>query len=148
MRRLQAHERIDRDVTRRYTVGSRIGRGCYGVVWEVFCKANGGQSGAASRGSVVAASAGAGTRPRAPGAPGDRAPFRTPPTRRRSPCRSFLRRCCRQAFSTEADAQWTYREVSYLLEFKGHRNILEVAEVLYSPDDRHLYMLSQMYASD
>ncbi|CAK0904193.1 unnamed protein product, partial [Prorocentrum cordatum] len=30
----------------------------------------------------------------------------------------------------------------------GHRNILEVAEVLCSPDDRHLYIVSHMYDSD
>lgn len=154
MRRLQAHERIDRDVTRRYTVGNRIGRGCYGVVWEVFGKAGGGQSGAASRGSVVAASTGrrgtvetkgskgsgsisgaaSGTR----GSNADTAP--EPP--------AFALKKVLQAFSTETDAQRTYREVSYLLEFKGHRNIVDVAEVLCSPDDRHLYIVSQMFDSD
>mmetsp|Transcript_88865 Transcript_88865/g.240953 ORF Transcript_88865/g.240953 Transcript_88865/m.240953 type:complete len:434 (+) Transcript_88865:46-1347(+) len=151
MRRLQAHERIDRDVTRRYTIGSRLGRGCYGVVWEVFPRAGGGQGGAAPRGSVVAtgaarrhetksskASFGSASTFGAASGAADPAP---------EP-QSFALKKVLQAFGTEADAQRTYREVSYLLEFRGHRNILEVAEVLCSPDDRHLYIVSHMYDSD
>mmetsp|Transcript_82908 Transcript_82908/g.256291 ORF Transcript_82908/g.256291 Transcript_82908/m.256291 type:complete len:398 (+) Transcript_82908:1-1194(+) len=105
-RKLQPHERIDRDVLRRYSVGKRIGRGFYGVVWE-------------------------GTQ-----LDGDR-----------QDCGVAVKKIL-YAFRNATDAQRTYREVSYLLEFGDHENILKVYDVLCSADDRHLYLITDLLDSD
>jgi len=52
------------------------------------------------------------------------------------------------AFRDAVDAQRTYREVSYLLVFGGHENILGVYDFLCSRDDKHLYIISELLDSD
>jgi mitogen-activated protein kinase 15 len=128
VRRLQAHERIDRDVTSRYAVGNRIGRGCYGVVYEVHRHED-----------VAKAEKEEAERQR------KRKGSKTPPP---SPIPSYALKKVLSAFNSEADAQRTYREISYLLHFKGHPNILNVVEVFCSPDDRHVYVVSGCFDSD
>lgn len=101
----QPWEKIDRDVSRRYKVGSRIGRGCYGVVWEVT-----------------------------------EAAVKDP--------RSFAMKKILNGWRNSTDAQRTYREVCYLEKFHEHQNIVQLHEVLCSPDDRHIYLLMELMDCD
>lgn len=97
-------EYIDRDVRTRYDVGRRIGRGCYGVVYEAR-EATG-----------------------------------------------LARECAikKMLFSYKAatDAQRTYREVSYLMQFAGHSNIMQIYDLIPSKDDKHLYMVCEVMDAD
>jgi len=102
---MQSSVRIDRDVARRYHVGNRIGRGCYGLVFEVSEIESEDEHSKAMK-KVL------------------------------------------HAFRNTVDAQRTYREISYLLEFRGHDNILSVYDVMCSADDRHLYFTSELMDSD
>lgn len=104
-RRKAPYERIDRDVARRYELISRIGRGCYGVVFEVM--------------------------------------LRDPTKFEKYAMKKIL-----YAFNNATDAQRTYREVSYLMEFGSHTNILFVHDVLCSADDKHLYLVTDLMESD
>lgn len=52
------------------------------------------------------------------------------------------------AFRNATDAQRTYREVAYLVEFVGHSNILQLFEVMKSEDDRHLYLVTEIVDTD
>mmetsp|Transcript_37540 Transcript_37540/g.88232 ORF Transcript_37540/g.88232 Transcript_37540/m.88232 type:complete len:380 (+) Transcript_37540:73-1212(+) len=104
-RRKPPYERIDRDVARRYELISRIGRGCYGVVFEVMLR---------------------------------------DPTK----FDKFAMKKVLYAFNNSTDAQRTYREVSYLMEFGSHTNILYVHDVLVSADDKHLYIVTDLMESD
>mmetsp|Transcript_49504 Transcript_49504/g.117832 ORF Transcript_49504/g.117832 Transcript_49504/m.117832 type:complete len:398 (-) Transcript_49504:179-1372(-) len=52
------------------------------------------------------------------------------------------------AFRNAGDAQRTYREVSYLLEFAGHPNIIAVRDVMCSRDDKHLYICCDIMEGD
>eukprot|EP00435_Cladocopium_sp_Y103_P075193 s26_g54.t2 len=104
-RRKAPYERIDRDVARRYELVSRIGRGCYGVVFEVM--------------------------------------LRDPSKFEKYAMKKIL-----YAFNNATDAQRTYREVSYLMEFGSHTNILYVHDVLVSADDKHLYIITDLMESD
>eukprot|EP00434_Breviolum_minutum_P038143 symbB.v1.2.033826.t1/scaffold4256.1/size42321/3 len=104
-RRKAPYERIDRDVARRYELISRIGRGCYGVVFEVM--------------------------------------LRDPNKFEKYAMKKIL-----YAFNNATDAQRTYREVSYLMEFGSHTNILFVHDVLCSADDKHLYLVTDLMESD
>mmetsp|Transcript_18486 Transcript_18486/g.41842 ORF Transcript_18486/g.41842 Transcript_18486/m.41842 type:complete len:403 (-) Transcript_18486:70-1278(-) len=106
MRGKQPYEKIDRDVTRRYAVGKRIGRGCYGVVWEAS-ELTGVRQG-----------------------------------------RPLALKKVLHAFRDSMDAQRTYREVAYLMEFGQHENILKIHDVLCSADDHHLYVLGDLFDSD
>lgn len=97
-------EYIDRDVTARYNVGPRIGRGCYGVVFE-GCEAAG-----------------------------------------------LGRKCAIKkmlfSYKQATDAQRTYREVSYLMQFAGHSNIMTIYDLIPSNDDKHLYMVCELLDAD
>lgn len=104
----QACEKVDRDVVRRYDVARRIGRGCFGVVFEVF---------------------------------------RKDVEDDEEDC-AFAMKKVLSAFRQATDAQRTYREVVYLMEFKGHPNIVEIFDVLVSSDDRHLYIFMSLMDSD
>ncbi|CAK9087895.1 unnamed protein product [Durusdinium trenchii] len=104
-RRKAPYERIDRDVARRYELISRIGRGCYGVVFEVMLR---------------------------------------DPTK----FEKFAMKKILYAFNNATDAQRTYREISYLMEFGSHTNILYVHDVLVSADDKHLYLVTDLMESD
>mmetsp|Transcript_59318 Transcript_59318/g.94167 ORF Transcript_59318/g.94167 Transcript_59318/m.94167 type:complete len:384 (+) Transcript_59318:65-1216(+) len=97
-------EYIDHDVTSRYDVGRRIGRGCYGIVYE--------------------AREGLGLR-------------------RECAIKKIL-----FAFKNSPDAQRTYREISYLLQFAGHKNIMHIYDVIPSRDDKHLYMVCEILDAD
>jgi len=101
-------EHIDKDVTSRYNMGRRIGRGCYGVVYEA-----------------------------------------------REACHEetqFGRECAIKkmlfAFKSATDAQKTYREVSYLMQFSGHSNIMTIYDLVPSFDDKHLYMVCELMDAD
>lgn len=52
------------------------------------------------------------------------------------------------AFRNSGDAQRTYREVAYMIEFVGHSNILQLFEVVKSEDDRHLYLITELIDTD
>ncbi|CAJ1341279.1 unnamed protein product [Effrenium voratum] len=104
-RRKPAYERIDRDVACRYELVSRIGRGCYGVVFEVMLN--------------------------------DPGKFE-----------KYAMKKILYAFNNSTDSQRTYREVSYLLEFGSHTNILFVHDVLCAADDKHLYLVTDLMESD
>lgn len=52
------------------------------------------------------------------------------------------------AFRDATDAQRTYREVSYLIEFCGHENILRIYDVICSKDDKHLYIITELLDAD
>ncbi|CAE8690281.1 unnamed protein product, partial [Polarella glacialis] len=106
MSRKQPYERIDRDVARRYDVLGRIGRGCYGVVFEVQAK-------------DVALD-----------------------------YQRYAMKKILYAYTNSSDAQKTYREISYLMEFGHHENIVQVHDVLCSADDRHVYIVMQLADSD
>lgn len=97
-------EYVDRDITTRYNIGRRIGRGCYGVVYEG-----------------------------------------------REAC-GLQRECAVKkmlfAFRNATDAQRTYREVSYLLQFAGHSNIMTIYDLVPSKDDKHLYMVCEVLDAD
>jgi len=101
-------EYIDRDVAHRYDVGRRIGRGCYGVVFE------------AREASDV------------PGHVG-----------RECAIKKML-----FAYKHATDAQRSYREVSYLLQFAGHSNIMTIYDLIPSKDDKHLYMVCELMDTD
>jgi serine/threonine protein kinase len=47
------------------------------------------------------------------------------------------------AFSNNIDAKRTYREVSYLLSFCNHPNIVSVHEVIASSEDMDLYLVME-----
>lgn len=102
-RKALVHEHVDHNVLNRYNVGRRIGRGCYGVVFE----------GETSKGH--------------------------------RPCaiKKIL-----HAFRNATDAQRTYREVCYLLEFAGYARIVTLHDVIVSPDDRHLYLVFNLMDVD
>mmetsp|Transcript_72401 Transcript_72401/g.154982 ORF Transcript_72401/g.154982 Transcript_72401/m.154982 type:complete len:399 (-) Transcript_72401:103-1299(-) len=102
-----AHEKIDKDVLKRFSVGKQIGRGNYGIVWEVHEIDKNGQQG------------------------------------RHVGLKKVL-----HAFRNPADAQRTYREVSYLLELGGHDNLLMAHDVMVSSDDKHLYVITDLMESD
>lgn len=101
-----SHERIDPSVTSRYAIGRRIGRGCYGIVFE-------GRPHDQGAGEPVVA------------------------------IKKVL-----DAFKDGADAQRTYREVSYMLEFGGHSNVTKLVDVLCSDTDRHLFLVMEIMDSD
>lgn len=100
--------RHDPDVTRRYRVLKKLGRGCYGIVFEAQ-KLNTDDD-------------------------DDEPPYAM---------KKIL-----NAFKNETDAQRTYREVSYMMEFGDHENIIKVRDCLVSADDRHLYIFMDMMDSD
>lgn len=52
------------------------------------------------------------------------------------------------AFRNTTDAQRTYREVAYMVEFVGHSNILQLFEVMKSADDKHLYLVVDLVDTD
>lgn len=106
MKKKQVYETIDRDVARRYQVGSRIGRGFYGVVFEAVTVGDLEMSVKVAMKKVL------------------------------------------NAFKNQNDAQRTYREVMYLLEFGRHQNIIQLQDVLSSPDDKHLYLVMDLMDSD
>mmetsp|Transcript_58285 Transcript_58285/g.103511 ORF Transcript_58285/g.103511 Transcript_58285/m.103511 type:complete len:383 (+) Transcript_58285:47-1195(+) len=105
MGRQQVYEKIDADVAYRYSVIQRIGRGCYGIVFEVM--------------------------------------YRDP-----TKLDKFAMKKVLYAYNNATDAQRTYREISYLMEFGGHDNILQVHDVLCSGDDKHLYIVVDLMDSD
>lgn len=47
------------------------------------------------------------------------------------------------AFSNKIDAKRTYREISYLLEFCKHPNIVSVREVIRSDEDMDIYVVME-----
>lgn len=97
-------EYVDRDVSTRYNVGRRIGRGCYGVVYEA------------------------------------------------QEATGLGRECAIKkmlfAYRSATDAQRSYREVSYLLQFAGHSNIMTIYDLVPSKDDKHLYMVCELMDAD
>jgi len=97
-------EHIDKDLAVRYNVGRRIGRGCYGVVYE------------------AAEAYGLG---------------------RNCAIKKML-----FAYKAATDAQRSYREVSYLLQFAGHSNIMTIYDLVPSNDDKHLYMVCEIMDAD
>jgi mitogen-activated protein kinase 15 len=52
------------------------------------------------------------------------------------------------AFRNTTDAQRTYREVAYMVEFAGHSNVLQLFEVMKSEDHRHLYLVTEFIDTD
>jgi len=105
MVRQPVYDKIDNDVLARYQKVQRIGRGCYGVVFEVM--------------------------------------YRDATKLDRFAMKKIL-----YAYNNSTDAQRTYREISYLMEFGSHDNILQVHDVLCSSDDKHLYIVSDLMESD
>lgn len=97
-------EYIDRDVSKRYDVGRRIGRGCYGVVYEAREATGLGRECAVKKMLF--------------------------------------------AYKSATDAQRTYREVSYLMQFGGHKNIMMIYDLIPSNDDKHLYMVCEIMDAD
>lgn len=98
------HEYIDVDVEDRFQVGRRIGRGCYGVVFEAIERDE---------------------------------------ERKEVAIKKVV-----YAFRDAVDAQRTYREVMYLLQFRGHANIVEIFYVVAAKDDKHLYLVTELLDSD
>lgn len=97
-------EYIDKDVSVRYNIGRRIGRGCYGVVYEAR-EAHGLQRECAVKKMLT-------------------------------------------SFKNATDAQKTYREVSYLMQFAGHSNIMTIFDLVPSKDDKHLYLVCELMDCD
>mmetsp|Transcript_38149 Transcript_38149/g.105104 ORF Transcript_38149/g.105104 Transcript_38149/m.105104 type:complete len:391 (+) Transcript_38149:203-1375(+) len=106
-RSLQSFEQIDANISRRYVVGKRIGRGCYGVVVEAYALQD-----------------------------------------KRYERQPFAIKKILNAFQNPHDAQRTYREARYLLEFSGHSSIVKLFDVMCSSDDRHLYLVLELMDSD
>merc|ERR1719160_1048323 len=52
------------------------------------------------------------------------------------------------AFRDATDSQRTYREVSYMLQLSGHRNILTLYDLICSHDDKHLYLVTELMDAD
>lgn len=97
-------EFVDKEVATRYDVGRRIGRGCYGVVYEA------------------------------------------------KEATGLGRECAIKkmlfAYKEATDAQRTYREISYLMQFAGHSNIMMIYDLIPSKDDKHVYMVCELMDCD
>lgn len=104
IRNHQPWEIIDRNVRDEYKICRRIGRGSYGIVWEV--------------------------------------------QRHDDPDATYALKKVLYAFRDSTDSQRAYREISYLLEFGAHENILCVQDVMVSGDDRHMYIITDLLESD
>lgn len=94
---------IDKRIQSAYQLGRKIGRGCYGNIFEV---------------------------------------------RRVKTQRLYAMKKIMEAFRNNTDAQRAYREVTYLMEFVGHSNIITLYDVLKSEDDRHLYLVTDIMDAD
>eukprot|EP00746_Dinoflagellata_sp_MGD_P006692 gnl/MRDRNA2_/MRDRNA2_113169_c0_seq1.p1 gnl/MRDRNA2_/MRDRNA2_113169_c0~~gnl/MRDRNA2_/MRDRNA2_113169_c0_seq1.p1 ORF type:complete len:393 (+),score=65.25 gnl/MRDRNA2_/MRDRNA2_113169_c0_seq1:161-1339(+) len=94
---------VDKVVHESYEVGPKIGRGCYGNVFQVVRKKTG---------------------------------------------KEYALKKIMDAFRNTTDAQRTYREVAYMVEFVGHSNILELFQVMKSEDHRHLYLVTELIDTD
>lgn len=113
------YERLDPDVLEDYDVGKRIGRGCYGIVWMARDK--------------------------------DKTPKPLYPDENEiveERKMDLVVKKIMHAFRNAADAQRTYREVLYMEAFSSHDNICTLKRVVTSADDRHLYLILDMWDSD
>merc|ERR1711907_129830 len=52
------------------------------------------------------------------------------------------------AYREATDAQRTYREISYLMQFAGHSNIMMIYDLIPSKDDKHIYMVCELMDAD